>query len=300
MSNRKKCDTKIYGRAVVDGVMIKHQENYAVAIRKANGEIEVELENYQGILNESKITRIPFLRGIIKLIDSLILGSRCLELSSKIGEEEGNDSKGRKVLNTLVILFSIIAAGAIFIFLPNYISSLFDGYIRNQSLMAIFENILRIVVFIFYIWGISLMEDVRKLLKYHGAENKCINCLERGRPLTLRNVMRSKRQNKGCETSFVFLVAFISIICFGFVTLENPIYRAFIRLLIIPLAAAIIYEIILLSKKSDNIFFRLLSLPDLLFQNFITREPEEEMVEVSIAAVEAVFDWKQHLEEKSE
>jgi len=307
MARRRKCYSGIGGQAVTEGVMIRNHENYAVAIRKPDGEIEVEPENYQGILHGSKIKKLPFIRGIFKFLDSMILGTRCLSFSNTFYEEELDETKfdrltnkvmrgrGEAVMTALVTLFSLVLAVGIFIVLPNYIASLFDGFIRNHSLMAIFEGALRILILIFYIWGISLIKDIRRLFGYHGAEHKCINCIEMGRPLTVRNVMRSSRIHKRCSTSFIFFVLFISIILFMFINLENPLYRAGIRILLMPVVAGISYEVLRLAGKSDNILLIILSLPGMVIQRMTTREPDREMIDVAIEAVEAVFDWKQYL-----
>ena len=206
----KKCRrySGIGGQAVLEGVMMKNKEKYAVAVRKPNGEIEVELENYQGLLHDSKIKEVPFIRGVFNFVDSLMLGTKVLNYSASFYEEEETESKfdkavykmskgnGEKVLTTLVTIISIVLAVGIFVVLPYFISALFEEYIRNRSLMAIIEGIIRIFIFLLYIVGISAMKDIKRLYQYHGAEHKCINCIEKGRPLTVRNVMRSSRQHK--------------------------------------------------------------------------------------------------------
>ena len=185
----------------------------------------------------------------------------------------------------------------IFVVLPYYISSLFESTLRNRSLIAIFEGGLRILIFVLYVLAISLMKDIRRLFRYHGAEHKCINCIERGRALTVKNVMRSSRLHKRCGTSFIFFVLFISIILFFFIRVDNPFEKVFLRILLMPVVAGISYEIIRLAGRSDNIFVKLLSAPGMLIQRLTTREPDEDMVEVAIASVEAVFDWKAYLRE---
>ena len=184
MAKKKcKCYSGIGGQAVLEGVMMKNQEKYAVAVRKPNGEIEVELENYQGILHGSKVKEIPFIRGIFNFVDSLVLGMKCLNYSASFyedGEDEKPDKaadkvsggRGEKLMTTLVTIFSIVLAVGIFIVLPYYLASFFQGFVRNASLMAIIEGAIRIAIFILYVWGISLMKDIRRLYRYHGAEHK--------------------------------------------------------------------------------------------------------------------------------
>ena len=172
-----------------------------------------------------------------------------------------------------------------------------NGFLRNQSLLAIMEGVMRIVIFILYILAISIMKDIRRLNRYHGAEHKCINCIERGRPLTVSNVMRSSRLHRRCGTSFIFFVFFVSIVLFFFIRVENPAMRVVIRILLMPVVAGISYEIIRLAGRSDNILVRIISAPGMAIQRMTTKEPDESMVEVAIAAVESVFDWKGYLSE---
>ncbi|MCM1057514.1 MAG: DUF1385 domain-containing protein [Firmicutes bacterium] len=302
---RKKCYSGIGGQAVLEGVMMKNQEKYAVAVRKANGEISVELENYQGLLHGSKIKEIPFIRGVFNFIDSLVLGMRCINFSASV-YDEGEDEKapksekasgggGEKLATTLVTLFSIALAVGIFIVLPYYLADFFRGFVRNESLMAIIEGAIRIAIFILYVWAISLMKDIRRLYRYHGAEHKCINCIEKGRPLTVHNVMRSSRLHRRCGTSFIFFVLIVSVVLFFFIRVDNPLQRVILRILLMPVVAGISYELIRLAGRSNNIFVLILSLPGMWIQRMTTKEPDREMVEVAIAAVEAVFDWKTFL-----
>ena len=311
MSRKKKTHySGIGGQAVLEGVMMKNKDQYAVAVRKPNGEIEVEVEHYIGVLHESKLKSIPFIRGIIQFIDSMILGMRSLNFSASFYEEETTEEtvtdrafhklfkdRADQVLSAVVMIFSLALAIGIFIVLPYFVTSLFSEYIRSTSFMAIIEGVLRIVIFVLYVLSISLMKDIRRLYRYHGAEHKCINCIEKGRPLTVRNVMRSSRQHKRCGTSFMLFVMLVSVVLFFFIRVENPGYRVLIRIALIPVIAGISYEIIRLAGSSSNILVRIISAPGLWLQRLTTREPDESMVEVAIAAVEAVFDWKNYLYE---
>lgn len=306
---KKKCNrySGIGGQAVLEGIMMKNQEKYAVAVRKPNGEIAVELENYQGLMHGSKLKELPFIRGIFNFIDSLVLGMKCLNYSASFYEDDEEEGKldkaadkvsggnGEKLMTTLVTIVSVVLAVGIFVVLPYYLASLFRGFIRNESLMTIIEGVLRILIFLLYVWGISAMKDIRRLYRYHGAEHKCINCIEKGRPLTVHNVMRSSRLHKRCGTSFIFFVLFVSIILFFFIRVENPVQKVALRILLMPVIAGISYEIIRLAGRSDNILVRIISAPGMLIQRMTTKEPDKSMVEVAIAAVEAVFDWKKYL-----
>ena len=310
MARRKSRYSGIGGQAVLEGVMMKNKEKYAVAVRKPDGEIEVEVETYQGMAHGSKFKELPFIRGIFNFLDSLILGTRAMNYSASFyEEEEGKETKfdkamdkmsggnGEKLLSGIVTVISIMLAVGIFIVLPYFISSLFESFIRNRSLMAIIEGVIRIALFLLYVWGISAMKDIRRLYQYHGAEHKCINCIEKGRPLTVHNVMRSSRLHKRCGTSFIFFVMLVSIVLFFFIQVDNVAEKVILRILLMPVVAGISYEIIRLAGRTDNVFIKILSAPGMWIQRMTTREPDESMAEVAIASVEAVFDWKKYLQD---
>ncbi len=305
MGKKKKMNySGIGGQAVLEGIMMKNREQYAVAVRKPNGEIEVEVEHYVGIAHGSKLLNLPFIRGIFQFVDSLILGMRSLNYSASFYEEEAEQEKTKKngkasdrILSALMMIVSLALAIGIFMVLPYFITSLFEEYIRSASFLAMIEGVLRILIFVCYVLSISLMKDIRRLYCYHGAEHKCINCIEKGRPLTVKNVMRSSRQHKRCGTSFLLFVMLVSVVLFFFIRVENPVYRVLLRIALIPVIAGISYEIIRLAGRSSNILVRIISAPGMWLQRLTTREPDESMVEVAIAAVEAVFDWKAYLYE---
>ena len=315
--SRRKCRRScgVGGQAVLEGVMMRNRERYAVAVRKADGEIVVDTEEFDGVMAGSPFKKIPFVRGVFNFVDSLILGMRTLTWSASFFDEEepsGADSekekkpslfekifgdKAENVAMGITMTISMILAIAIFMILPYFISSFFSVYVRNASLIAIIEGVIRILIFLGYVVAISAMKDIHRLYQYHGAEHKCINCIEKGRPLTVHNVMRSSRQHKRCGTSFLLFVMLVSIILFFFIRVENPVYRVGIRILLIPVIAGISYEIIRLAGNSNNIIVRILSAPGLWLQKLTTKEPDEAMCEVAIASVEAVFDWKAYLKE---
>ncbi|MBR1931794.1 MAG: DUF1385 domain-containing protein [Lachnospiraceae bacterium] len=308
---KRSCYSGIGGQAVLEGIMMKNNDKYAVAVRKPNGEISVELENYQGALHGNKLKNIPFIRGVYNFIDSLVLGTKALNHSASFFDEEEEAEEtalekaadkvsgghAEKVLMGLTTCIAVVLAVGIFVVLPYFLSSLLEGYVRNASLIAIAEGVIRIVIFLLYVWAISAMKDIKRLYQYHGAEHKCINCIERGRELTVRNVMRSSRLHKRCGTSFIFFVMFVSIILFFFIRVDSVIERLVLRILLMPVVAGISYEIIRLAGRTDNLFIRILSAPGMWIQRMTTKEPDERMAEVAIAAVEAVFDWKQYLNE---
>ena len=255
--------------------------------------------------------KIPFIRGIFNFLDSMILGMKTINYSASFYEdEEAEETKLDKVLNKVsggraekilmgvTTVVSIALAIAVFMLLPYFLSTLLVQYIRNDSLLAIIEGIIRILIFVIYIVAISLMKDIHRLYQYHGAEHKCINCVENGRPLTIHNVMRSSRIHKRCGTSFMFLVVFVSIILFFFIRVQNPALRVVLRIALVPVIAGISYEIIRLAGRSDNIFVKIISAPGMWLQRLTTKEPDREMAEVAIRSVEAVFDWKSYLKDE--
>lgn len=305
------CMSGIGGQAVLEGVMMKNKDLYAVSVRKPNGEIETETEEYHGILHGSVLKKIPFIRGIFNFADSLILGMRTLTFSATFYEDEDAKEtvtdkamnkvfgeKAEKILMGITVAFSIVLAVAIFILLPYFLSTLFAQYIRNTSLLAVVEGLLRIVIFLAYIIVICAMKDIKRVYMYHGAEHKCINCIEHGHNLTVANVKKASRLHRRCGTSFLLLVMLVSVILFIFIRVENPAYRVALRIALIPVIAGISYEIIRLAGRSDNIFVRIISAPGMWLQRLTTREPDEDMIEVAIKSVEAVFEWKEFLQEQ--
>lgn len=315
MAPRKKKKRRQYsgigGQAVLEGVMMKNKDLYAVAVRKSNGEIVVDTREFAGILHDSVLKKIPFIRGVFNFIDSLSLGMKALNYSANFYEDESaKETVADKAVNKvtggraesifigLTMIFSVALSIAVFIALPYYLSTLFGKYVRNASLLNIIEGMIRIVIFLLYVTLISLMKDIRRMYMYHGAEHKCINCIERGRELDVYNVKRCSRMHRRCGTSFLLFVMLVSIILFFFINVTNPVYRIVLRIALIPVVAGISYELIRLAGKYDNMFVRILSLPGMLLQRLTTREPDEGMIEVAIKSVETVFDWKEFLKEK--
>lgn len=295
----------IGGQAVLEGVMMKNQSKYAVAVRKPDGEIDIQVEEYKGVCADKAFVKLPLIRGVFAFIDSLILGMRVTMHSASFYEEEegtaqdtakkASGSKSEDIMMGITVVLSVIIAVALFMLLPFWLSDLLGKYIRNASLVAILEGVFRILIFVGYIVAISLMKDIRRLYMYHGAEHKCINCIERGRPLNVKDVMRSSRQHKRCGTSFLLFVVLVSVIVFFFIRVDNMALKLVLRLLLIPVIAGISYELIRLAGRCDNILIRILSAPGMWMQRLTTKEPDEEMVRVAIASVEAVFDWKAYL-----
>ncbi len=290
----------IGGQAVMEGVMMKHQDTYAVAVRKPDHEIIVETKNYSGICKNKILRNLIFVRGIINFVESMVLGMSTLTFSASFFEED-NQENGKKPKNEafeagMTIAFSLVLAIAIFMVFPFYVSLFFQKFIPSETLVILIEGILRLLIFFAYILLISQMEDIRRVFMYHGAEHKCINCIEHGWDLTVENVKKSSREHKRCGTSFLFFVVIISIVATMFIRVDSRLLRLVLRIAIIPLVAGISYEFIRLAGRSENKIINFLSKPGLWMQKLTTREPDEEMIEVGIASVEAVFDWKSYVE----
>ena len=314
----------IGGQAVMEGVMMKNQEKYAVAVRKPDQEIVVETSTYEGLIKNKNIRNMPILRGVFSFIESLVLGMKTLTFSASFFEEEEEEKSGsrkaekragaqkpapteeeqkkkeKRQENALMggtVAISIVLAVAIFMVLPYYISVFFQRFITSQTLLALLEGVIRLTIFIGYVAAISLMPDIKRVYMYHGAEHKCINCIEQGMDLTVENVRKSSRLHKRCGTSFLLIVMLISIVFFLFIRVDNRILQLLLRLVLIPVIAGVSYEFIRLAGRSDHMLVNLFSKPGLLLQRITTREPDDSMIEVGIASVEAVFDWKAYVKE---
>ena len=298
----------IGGQAVMEGIMMKNQEAYALAVRMPDNTIHVETDEYKGITTNKKLLSLPFIRGVFNFIDSLYLGTKTLMRSSLlIGDEEEEEGepmteeekeKSDKRFVTIVVTLSVVFSVALFILLPMFLSNLLRRVIPSMTVISIMEGIVRLAIFLGYMVLISRMKDIQRTFMYHGAEHKCINCVESGLPLTVENVRKSTRLHKRCGTSFLFIVMIISIIFFLFIRVENLWLRMVSRLLLVPVIAGVSYEFIRLAGRSDKPLINALSKPGLMLQKYITtKEPDDSMIEVAIAAVEAVFNWKDYLEE---
>ena len=294
----------IGGQAVLEGIMMKNQDVYSVGVRKPDGEIEVHLSTYEGIGNK-RLKRLPIVRGVISVVDSLVLGMKCLTFSASFYDEEETQpskadqlidklfgEKAEKVVMDLTVAFSIVMAVAIFMVLPYFAAALLRRVIVSDTLLALIEGGIRLLLFIGYILLISRMKDIQRVFQYHGAEHKCINCVEHGLELNVENVRGSSKEHKRCGTSFMLIVMIVSIIFFIFIRVESPILRVVFRIALVPVIAGVSYEFIRLAGRSENKLVLALSRPGMWMQGLTTREPDDDMIEVAIAAVEAVFDWR--------
>lgn len=306
----------IGGQAVMEGVMMKNGDRYAVAVRKPDKEIIVKTAESPGFVKGKKFLGLPFVRGVFNFVDSLVLGMKTLTYSAGFFDDEEEEEpekepsklekkiddflgtkKGMDLLMGVTVAFSMVLAVAVFMILPYLLSLLLRKVTDSQSLIAACEGVLKIAIFMGYITLISRMKDIQRVFMYHGAEHKCINCIEHGMELNVENVMKSSREHKRCGTSFLLIVMVVSIILHMFIRVDSKTLGFVIRILLLPVVAGISYEFIRLAGTSDNRLVALLSKPGMALQHMTTREPDPDMVEVAIASVEAVFDWKKFLNE---
>ena len=298
--------SNIGGQAVLEGIMMRHGDDYAVAVRKPDGEIFVQKEEYHSVIKWKALTKIPFIRGVFNFIDSMVLGIKTLMFSAEFYEDEeevksekelteeeiAKKEKQEKWMMNATVAISVVIAVAVFMVLPYFLSSLLKPLMPSYHLRTLVEGFVRIGIFILYIALISRMDDIQRTFMYHGAEHKCINCIEHGLPLTVDNVRISSRQHKRCGTSFLFFVLAISIILLMLIQVESPLMRVIVRIALIPVIAGISYEVLKLAGRRENPIINLLSRPGLAIQKLTTKEPDDSMIEVAIQAVEAVFDWR--------
>ena len=312
--------SNIGGQAVMEGIMMRRGDKYSIAVRRPDQEIELKVEYYKCIFGKSSILKKPIIRGVVSFVDSLVTGTKCLMYSAEIAGDEEDEEEAKKnaaltseerekkkkkedflfkVLLYVTVFISIIVSIAAFMLLPYALASLCRKVGASEFLVTVVEAFVKLALFMGYMLLISRMKDIQRTFMYHGAEHKCINCVEHGLPLTVENVMKSSRQHRRCGTSFLFLVMLVSIVLhFGFVLVPNYWVRLFGRLLMVPVVAGISFEIIQWAGRTDSRFADIMSRPGLAMQKLTTKEPTEDMVEVAIRAVEAVFDWKTYLKEE--
>ncbi|MDF2950916.1 MAG: hypothetical protein K0S18_499 [Anaerocolumna sp.] len=299
----------IGGQAVIEGVMMKNKEQYAVAVRKPDNQIVIEKNTFISASDKYKLFKLPILRGMLAFIESMIIGMKTLTFSASFMEEEEQaktskieekfskvfKDKAESVAMGITIFFSILLAIGIFFMIPTLIAGLLVKRIESDVMLAIIEGIIRILIFIGYILAISQMKDIKRMFMYHGAEHKTINCLERGMELTVSNVRKQSKQHKRCGTSFMFIVMFISIIFFIFIRVDEQWLRVLTRIVLVPVIAGVSYEFIRLAGRNESMLVSVLSKPGMWMQNLTTKEPDDTMIEVAIQSVEAVFDWREFL-----
>lgn len=301
---------RIGGQAVIEGVMMKNMDRYAVSVRKPNGKIETKVEECVSFAEKHPLFQLPVFRGMANFLESMVIGMKTLNYSASFYEDEEEQTESRteqllekilgekaeKIIMGIVLVFSLAISIGLFMILPYIASEALGKLIRNEYVILFMEGIIRIAIFLGYIVLISRMEDIKRVFMYHGAEHKTINCLEAGVPLTPENVDNFSRLHKRCGTSFIFIVMIISMVFFFFIRVDTIWLRIVLRLLFLPLVAGVSYEFIRLAGSSDHSLVQIFSKPGLALQRLTTKEPDHSMIEVAIASVEGVFDWREYLD----
>jgi len=301
---------RIGGQAVIEGVMMKNMDRYAVSVRKPDGKIETKVEECVSFAEKHPLFKLPILRGMVNFLESMVIGMQTLNYSASFYEDEEEQTeekteqflkkflgeKAEKVIMGIVLVFSLAISIGLFMILPYIASEAAGKIIHNEYGILLMEGVIRIVIFLGYIVLISQMEDIKRVFMYHGAEHKTINCLEAGVELTTENVDNYSRLHKRCGTSFIFIVMIISMVFFFFIRVDTIWLRIVLRLLFLPLVAGVSYEFIRLAGSSDHPLVQIFSKPGLALQKLTTKEPDHSMIEVAIASVEGVFDWREYLD----
>ena len=297
--------TSIGGQALIEGIMMRGPEISAMAVRNANtGEITLEDCETKG-KDRPKLCKLPFVRGIFNMYDSLTFGYKCLmrsaELSGLEDEEEAKkaakgpskwDKLFEKLLMPIATVLAVVLALGLFIYLPMQLWKWIAGdsaIAGSYFARACFEGVLRIIVFVAYVWATSLMKDIRRTYMYHGAEHKTIYCYEAGLPLTVENVRRQSRLHPRCGTSFLILVLIVGIVISMFIRIDFLPLRMVVKLATLPIVVGVGYELIKLAGRADNLLTHIRSAPGMALQKITTREPDDSMIECAIAAMEKVI-----------
>lgn len=289
---------KIGGQALIEGIMMRFGDDYSVAVRKPDHTIEIKRDKHVSLAARLHVSRVPVIRGALAFIDSLVLGMSTLTYSASFFEEEEGqeqtekDKKSENLMMGLTVAVSVVIAVALFMLLPYFIASRIAGAGEGTMLTAFIEGIVRVAIFLLYIVAISRMKDIQRVFMYHGAEHKTISCIESGMELTPENAAKCSRLHKRCGTSFLLFVVIVSILFFMFIRTDSQIMRILLRVILVPVIAGVSYEILQLAGRSDSFLMNLISMPGLWLQKLTTREPDTEMLEVAIASIEAIYDWR--------
>ena len=302
----------IGGQAVIEGIMMRNKDKYSVGVRKPDGEIVVDVKEFKPYAERFKLAGVPFIRGSFAFVESMVIGMRTLMYSASFFEDDEDCEPSKfemwlektfgdkldKIIIGISMAAAFVLALVIFLWLPLFLAGLLNRVITNDTLMAFFEGVIRVAIFVIYIKLVSKTKDINRTFMYHGAEHKCINCIEHGLPLYVDNVAVSSKEHKRCGTSFIIIVMLIGILFFMVIRVHDPIMRLLSRIVLMPVIAGVSYEFLRLAGRSENPIVNILSKPGLMMQKLTTYEPDDSMIEVAIAAVEAVFDWKEYQKEE--
>lgn len=284
--NTERIKKFVGGQAVIEGVMMRGPGVTATAVREPSGTIVVQKEPTKSIADTYPILKKPFLRGCVALYESLVIGMKALSFSAKAAGDEEEEMSNSEIAITMVI--STIFAIAVFLALPTFIVKFIPGVQDNNVVLNLIEGVIRLVLFLLYIWGIGLTKDIQRVFQYHGAEHKTIHTYELDLPLTVENVRQQSRLHARCGTNFLLIVMVVSIFVFAFLGWPNLLERILSRVLLMPVVAGIAYEVIRLAGRSEHSFVKALIKPGLALQYMTTREPEDDQIEVAIRALEEV------------
>lgn len=295
--------TTIGGQALIEGILMRGPEKTSIAVRKPDGIIELKMDDTPTIMSKSQFFKLPFIRGVVALVDSMRLGTNALMYSASFYDDETEEKssgesfirkifkdKTDKIIESFSFVFSILIAMVLFFFIPTFTTSIFKKHINSSLALNLIEGLIRICIFLIYIVSISKMEEMKRVFQYHGAEHKSIFCYEKGLDLTTENVRIQSRLHPRCGTSFLFSVMLISIVVLSFFGWPNPIVRIITRILVLPIIMGISYEVNRILGRSDSGIAKILVMPGLFIQKIATvKEPSDDQIEVAIEALKAVI-----------
>lgn len=292
-------DSGMSGLAVLEGILVKNRSKYALAVRKPDDDIEVLTGRVDDITEKNTVFSLPFIRGIVSLVEMICLIVKNFSVSEKFyDKEEGGKVDSRETKELLTVIAVISLAIGLFFALPYGISLSFYNVINSDIALTFIEGIMRLVLIVLYIFGISMLPEIKRVYMYLGALHKAMNCVDKGLPLTLSNVKKMNRRNYRCAATFLAVVIALSILVFMFVRIDNIVLRIVIRLLTVPIVAGLTYEIMEIAARGKNSLADILNLPAMLIQSVITAEPEDEMIEVAIESVSVVAESKEEVKEE--
>ena len=292
-------DSGMSGLAVLEGILVKNRSKYALAVRKPDDDIEVLTGRVDDITEKNTVFSLPFIRGIVSLVEMICLIVKNFSVSEKFyDKEEGGKIDSRETKELLTVIAVISLAIGLFFALPYGISLSFYNVINSDIALTFIEGIMRLVLLVLYIFGISMLPEIKRVYMYLGALHKAMNCVDKGLPLTLSNVKKMNRRNYRCAATFLAVVIALSILVFMFVRIDNIVLRIVIRLLTVPIVAGLTYEIMEIAARGKNSLADILNLPAMLIQSVITAEPEDEMIEVAIESVSVVAESKEEVKEE--
>lgn len=299
----KNFKTSIGGQALLEGIMMRGPKKQAIVVRTEDGLVD-KVDDIKMVKDNFPILGLPFIRGTVNYIATMVEGIKALTYSASFlpEEEQENPSKldlwiekhfsGKTAENLIIALGVVLGLGVsvvLFFLLPTALTGLLNGVIEGRIVKNLIEGLIRICIFILYLWLTSKVKDIKRVWQYHGAEHKTIFCYEAGLELTVENARKQSRFHPRCGTSFLFIIIIVSILVFTVVSWSNVLLRMVFRLLLLPVVVGISYELIKLAGRYDNAFTRLISAPGKAMQRLTTKEPDDEMLEVAIAALKLVL-----------